>query len=374
MVGPRARGAERPGSRRPAVFSGSSMPQYLTEQDLTRLRQLRATLVGIEARPPGTAAPRYWRDERDLALYDASFGARIAWKWRAVLSELSQRGFSAPADGVVDFGCGTGVASREWLSSPLGSPGSVLLWDRDPMARRFAREAVEVEHPGSRAVELSSPAHEGDVAGRALLISHVLDELDGADLTRLLEVARAAEAVVWVEPGSRLTSRRLSEARDELLDTFHVAAPCTHSARCGALRGDAQRTWCHLFAVAPQEVYTEGRWAELGRELGIDLRSLPYSFVALQRAPVAGTDAARVLGRPRLQRGRALVDTCEADGLREDLVLQRLDKALFKALEREVPRRLRVTREGGKVVQVRDLDSERRSQVGEQGDPVDDLA
>jgi len=139
---------------------------------------------------------------------------------------------------------------------------------------------------------------------------------------------------VWVEPGSRRTSRALGEVRSRLARVLDVLAPCTHQAECGALaRSDA---WCHFFARPPQDVYTEGNWAELGRELGIDLRSLPYSFLALARrggVTVERGPAARMLARPRLTRGRAECELCDASGVHAVDYLQRSDKQLFKKLE-----------------------------------------
>src|SRR5262249_31723078 len=117
-----------------------------------------------------------------------------------------------------------------------------------------------------------------------------------------------------------------------------VLAPCTHQAECGALANqlrDPAAGWCHFFARAPQEVYTEGHWAELGRELGLDLRSLPYSFLALARRgafDLAGPSA-RMLGRPRLTRGRAELEVCDVSGVRALDFLQRTDKALYKELD-----------------------------------------
>jgi len=234
----------------------------------------------------------------------------------------------------------------------------VRLWDRDSGARAFAKARVLRDHPKAKVDELVRAPSPRDLEGQVLLVSHVLDELVEGQVDELIALARHAAAVVWVEPGSRITSRRLSEARDRLLDDFGVIAPCTHSERCGALRLDPERSWCHFFGEPAPEAFTEGRWAEFGRELGIDLRSLPYSFVALARkgAEVATTVApgtVRLLGRPRMQRGRALIDTCAAEGVREEILLQRLDKTLFKALDREHVETIVVEREGDAIVAAR---------------------
>jgi len=327
------------------------MGTYFSQLELARLRELRAVLLGIEGRPAGQTAPRYWRAEEDLALYDSTFAERIAWKWRAVLAELRERGFTPPAGGVLDFGCGTGVATREWFAEAERSagdgasiPGPIALWDRDSNARRFARERLQNTFQKAKVTELGRAPEPRDLRGdETLLVSHLLDELDEETEEGLVALARAAGAVVWVEPGSRLTSRRLSGIRDRLLEDQEPVAPCTHAMSCGVLQLDPLRAWCHFFAAPAPEAFTEGRWAEFGRELGIDLRSVPYSFIALRSRRLAGASPEgdpsqlsliRLLGRPRMQRGRALLDTCDRDGVREEVLLQRLDRALFKSLNR----------------------------------------
>ena len=72
-----------------------------------RLRRLRAVFLDGAA-----DAADYWSDTALLDDYDRTFGARIRWKWEFVLDELAQLGWRAPAGLVLDWGCGTGVASR----------------------------------------------------------------------------------------------------------------------------------------------------------------------------------------------------------------------------------------------------------------------
>ena len=74
------------------------MGTYFSQKDLQTLRDLRATLLGMEQRAPGEAATAYWADRRTLELYDRVFAARIGWKWEAVLDEVEARaGLPAPA-------------------------------------------------------------------------------------------------------------------------------------------------------------------------------------------------------------------------------------------------------------------------------------
>lgn len=319
---------------RPSV-AYAVMASHFVREDLAALHILRDELLAIEGRPPGTPAPRYWLTLRDFELYDEFFGARIGWKWVAVLDELEARGRARPAAKILDWGCGTGIASRAWLARNSGAE-RLVLWDRDADARTFARERVAAEHPDLEIVEAARPPEDTDDEIDLLLLSHVLDELDEGEVDGVLSLARRARTVLWVEPGSRVTSRRLGVLRDELLPDFDVLGPCTHRATCGMLAEGMDRHWCHFFARPAPEAFTDGRWVEFGRSLGIDLRSVPYSFLALARSGEAEVNesGARLLGRPRVQRGRALLDVCDAGGVHEVMMLQRLDKPLFKQLER----------------------------------------
>lgn len=302
------------------------MTHYFSDAQLEGLRALRQEFLERE----GGRGERgdYWESDDELRLYDETFGARIAWKWDAVLDELVARGRLAPGKVVLDWGCGTAVAARRYLARVPGV-ARVHLFDHSRRAQRVARELLLAEQPTLEVVA-GVPAAAPDV----LLVSHVLDELEAPVLDELCALAERAGAVLWVEPGSRSCSRALGAVRTRLAATFDVLAPCTHQASCGAL-AEGNDAWCHLFARPPHAAFTEGKWAEFGRELGIDLRSLPYSYLALARRgsfDLAGP-AARQLGRARLQRGRGFLEVCDADGLRELDLLQRADKALFKELE-----------------------------------------
>lgn len=305
--------------------------RYFSRDDLDRLASLREGFLALERRKRPVQEGEYWSDERDLELYDSTFGRRIGWKWDAVLSELV-RGERLPGGEVVlDWGCGSGVAVRRWLSAGGARIARrVHLWDHSARAREYAARSVREAFPDLE-VLADLPSTSPDI----LLLSHVLAELGPTEEQALLERARGAGAVLWVEPGNRSISNRLGTARAGLLDVHEVLAPCPHGDVCGALGGGRDTAWCHFFARPDGEVYTEGRWNEFGRELGIDLRSLPYAFLALQRrgvAPPGPRTGHRLLGRARLTRGRAQLDVCDEQGVRVLDFLQRTDRALFRAL------------------------------------------
>jgi len=313
----------------------------LSPADWERLRKLRATfLERAEAARP-ESLPDYWSSTRDLELYEATFGERIAWRWDAVLDELAARAFPAGPAVILDWGCGTGAAARTWLEH-FGAEGleRLHLVDRSSLATSFAAERLK-PIAGAARIATDAPA-----ACDLLLVSHVLDEagLDGRE--KLFEMCRRAKRVVWLEPGTQSASRALLELRETLRADFEVLAPCPHRGACGMQAPGHERDWCHHFATPPRSIFQDAFWGRAARELGIDLRALPYSFLALARAPVSAApppDLARVLGRPRIEKGRARIDLCTAGGVETRQYLERLSKPRFDELS-ESPERARLYR------------------------------
>ena len=296
-------------------------------RDLATLRKLRARFL------ERTAGERdYWKSPDELALYDATFGERIGWKWDAVLAELAARGWRPRSRRVLDWGCGSGVAGRRVLTQ-WPHLESLALHDRSPLARRFALEKARAAHP-QIAVGESREAGPDTL----LVLSHVLSELPASELSALLALARQAGEIIWVEAGTHADSRRLiSEVREALLPEFAVVAPCTHQARCGMLAAENAPHWCHHFAPVPSAIFRDGKWVEFGRDLGIDLRSLPFSFLVLERAAAHAPmppDFSRVIGRPREATGYCKVLSCQADEVCEFMLQKRDAPELHRAFHK----------------------------------------
>jgi hypothetical protein len=187
-------------------------------------------------------------------------------------------------------------------------------------------------------VWLEKPA---ESAFGTLLLSHVLTELTDAQVDELVALMAFATAVIWIEPGTYETSRRLIAVRERLRDVFHVVAPCPHRAACGMLTPANERHWCHHFAPSPSEVFTNGHWAKFAKLAGIDLRSLPLSFLVLDKRPPVYPDELRLIGRPRVYKAHALVLGCDATGVQEYRHTKREEPDLFRRLKKgEVPHHL----------------------------------
>ena len=316
-----------------------------TKPELSALAALRARFLD-----GSNAGGGYWKNEAELALYDASFAERIGWKWDAVLGELNARGWRPTAKHVVDWGCGSGVAGRRVLGAWDGFE-SLTLTDVSPLAMRFAASRAREIFPQLRLRTTANAS--AAVAGSLLLVSHVLNETDDSAARRLVAAARSASEIIWVEAGTHADSRRLISVREELRGEFDILAPCTHAARCGMLAPENAAHWCHHFATAPSEASRDARWSQFGRELGIDMRSLPYSFLVLARRGARAEEPrgfSRIIGRPRDEKGHFNVLSCSEAGVEELMAQKRdvpeLSKQLRKGRADAVQR---WTREGRRI-------------------------
>jgi hypothetical protein len=302
-----------------------------TELDWKRLDGLRARF--LKAKPSDIP---YWASKEELAHYDLTFGERIGWKWDAVLDELRLRGWSPQGGTVLDWGCGSGVAGRRVVRRFGPSVfSSLLVWDHSPIANEFATDSARRDFPGLP-VSTATPGFLGgsDPIG-LLVVSHVLNELAPAGLEAIRALASRSSAVIWTEPGTHESGRALSSLRDELRSSFNIVAPCTHSNACPILAPGNERHWCHHFAAPPPAIFADANWVKFGQRAGVDLRSLPYSFFALDRI-WAPTDSglSRVIGRPEHFKPYVRLLNCDAGGLAELTIMKRGNPVLFKELER----------------------------------------
>lgn len=314
----------------------------------------------LEARP---GASDYWKQFDDLRDYDRTFAQRIAWKWDAALTELRRQNWTPPVGDWLDWGCGSGIATRRALHAfGADTAREVQLFDRSSRAARFAEQAGRDEFPRVKFRPVRADALPPKKPLGLLLISHVLNELPEETLAELVRLVRRAKSVIWVEPGSRRESRQLVAVRDQLLNEFDAVAPCTHTGACGMLRRENERHWCHFFAQAPAEVKADPGWREFGRQIGIDLRSLPLSYLVMQNKRVKGEpierpDASRVIGRPRVYKATLKVTGCNAEELRDREAQKRDVPDFYKACRKgEQGTLYRFGIEGERIKSVEQLD------------------
>jgi len=333
------------------------------------LDRLRETFLS-DAKSAGP----YWHTITDLECYNLTYGERIGWKWDAVLGELNQRNWAPPAGAtVLDWGCGSGVAGRRVIDffGPANFT-ALRVHDHSELAMDFAEHhgrkfypQLEVSRADTRFLRSSEPIG-------VLVLSHVLNELDEIARAELAELCARARTILWVEPGTHEVSRALGGWREKLrAASLQAVAPCPHNAACGVLTAGNERHWCHFFASPPASLYADSGWVKFGQRAGIDLRSLPYSFLVLDRRPVAavydrrddgsGTDGghrpplqlSRILGEPRHYKGYAKLFSCDAAGVAELMLQKRDAPELFKALKQgTAPTLHRWMQVNGRITQI----------------------
>ncbi|MCX7887468.1 MAG: small ribosomal subunit Rsm22 family protein [Verrucomicrobiae bacterium] len=281
------------------------------------VKRLRAAFLA------GTAAGGdYWTNESELQTYDATFARRIGWKWDYVLAELKRRNWFPPGSYLLDWGCGTGVASRKFVEH-FGRAARVYLCDRSPLAMQFAARQLR-EHVGEVWQE-SIPPRSVDI----LLISHAI-----AEQPEPFVLPCEATSVIIVEPGTYESSHRLIALRERLRSEYHIVAPCPHQGPCGLLAAVNKRHWCHQFAPSPPEAFTQRHWAQFAKLAGVDLRSLPLSYLVLDRRTFPNASRSQVLGRPRVYKAHALVLTCDASGVQDRRITKRDAPEEFRRLRK----------------------------------------
>jgi len=272
----------------------------------------------------------YWKSQHVLEQYDQVYGRRILWKWEGILALLAHCAWDFNKTKViVDWGCGTGVASEAYLPRLASSETELLLWDKSELALEFSLAKLKSQFPSisMRKMELGETL----LKGFTLLLSHVISELSERKLNELIRLASGAGRILWVEPGTPKVSQKLIEVREKFMGHLKVIAPCPHQSPCG-LNGRVGKDWCHHFIQPPQEVFHSGVWTEIGRRLQIDLRSLPVSYLAMDSGKGPAQADFQILGRPRRYKGQTKVLWCDAHHVESREISQKKDSDLYEAV------------------------------------------
>jgi hypothetical protein len=163
----------------------------------------------------------------------------------------------------------------------------------------------------------------------------VVNELDSQSELELKALMEQAQLIFWIEPGTPQSSAKLIQVREAVKDRFQILAPCPHQSSCGLVKNSGPH-WCHFFAVPPNEVFRSSFWSEFSKNLGIDLRSLPTSFLILSKSPVNIPQgfSKRLLGRARHFKGYSSAVICEEKQVSEQKILKRENKELIELLKK----------------------------------------
>ncbi|WP_406305391.1 small ribosomal subunit Rsm22 family protein [Streptomyces sp. NBC_00885] len=261
------------------------------------------------------------RDRSDVAAYAAY---RMPATFEAVRSALAALRAAAPEwtpATHTDIGGGTGAAS--WAVAEAwdeDAPRTTVLDWAEPALALGRELAVASGVPALRAAEWQRSRISAALRIEStdlVTVSYVLKELTAKDREAVVtEAARAAQAVVIVEPGTPDGYARVIEARDRLIAAgLTVAAPCPHSAACPIEPG---ADWCHFAArVSRSSLHRQVKGGSLPYE------DEKFSYVAAVRFP-ANPALSRVTRKPQIRKGLVLLDLCtDTEGLRRDTVAKR---------------------------------------------------
>ncbi|MFI8965085.1 small ribosomal subunit Rsm22 family protein [Streptomyces sp. NPDC053493] len=254
------------------------------------------------------------RDRSDVAAYAAY---RMPATFEAVRAALDA--FAAAVPGWTplthtDVGGGTGAASWAVAEAWEGAARTTVVDWAEPALTIGAELARGVFDAEWRRERISGALKLADTD--LVTVSYVLNELTEADRTALVtEAARAAQAVVIVEPGTPDGYERIIAARTLLVEAgFAVAAPCPHSGACPIVPGT---DWCHFAArVSRSSLHRRVKGGSLPYE------DEKYAYVAATRLPVAPAPS-RITRKPQIRKGQVLLDLCGPDGLARQTVTKR---------------------------------------------------
>jgi hypothetical protein len=252
---------------------------------------------------------------------------RLGWKWRGSAPSTESKGEEFRA---VEFGAGTaagacGVLAAEKFA-PLGIPaiGSFALIEQSKSALQLGTkwmdalaEALGSQHrarPFHRRIDLSEPWLPKNAPQFHLMImSYFLNETDLPPEVLARRCKEAAELhleneglIILVEPALKQQSRKLLEFRKALIELIEkspsggeplkVLLPCLGHQVCGALA--KPEDWCHEEVSWWRPPYLQ----ELDAIVGLDRRSLPFSYLVIQKThrslreifpALTGTDSTR---------------------------------------------------------------------------------
>jgi len=324
----------------------SNRDMSVDPRDWATLERLRRAFLD------GTAGESdYWQSLGDLAAYDTTFAQRIGWKWDFVLDDLHHLGWAPPSGPILDWGCGSGIASRAFLDQfPSSDVTPIHYWDRSAKAMEYAVQRARERFPEYTFVSgtVDAPA--------VLLLSHVLTELSPTQVEALLATFPTVTSVIWVEPGTYDASLALIAIRERLRPQFPPIAPCPHTGACGILSPGNEPHWCHHFATPPPGVFTDPFWGKFAQMLGIDLRSVPLSYLVLDRRPLGlpNPETARRIGRPWTNKVDARFLACTPESVAEAQFPKRAFPDLWRDARKDrLPSLQTWERVDGKVVGVR---------------------
>lgn len=328
-----------------AIFGPLSMKD---PNDIASLERLRTIFLQssdqASVSTDSQGVPQYWREAKDLDLYDRYFGKKLRQKWLAVGEEIKDKWAGLKETTWVDFGAGTGRATRTFLEM-FPPPTKIHLIDHSPVALEWLKNHFNSHYPN---IEVSTSQTLQDAPlGCQVLVSHVINEINKTIREALLHYLEKAESFVWVEPGTSEHSRELIRSRNSVLTNlkvpFKILGPCPRGViDCPLIRASETTHWCHSFATTDAEDHQDSDWVSTMRSLGVDIRSSAYSFIAAHLGvgrtlgSFLGPPETRVIGKPRVYKGYVKILCCDKRiGVEEFRFQKRESSKIFKEFKED---------------------------------------
>ncbi|MFE9750720.1 small ribosomal subunit Rsm22 family protein [Saccharothrix saharensis] len=295
-----------------------------SQQDLSRSVD---RLISRYREGRAAAAEVILQSEVDVAAYagyrmPATFAAV-----RAVFAEVAAVVPEFAPRTLVDVGGGTGAAL--WAAQDTWpSLVDLTVVEQAPHAVALGKRLVAgAREPALRGatwrhglIDPGAPAPRADL----VTLSYVLGELPEhtrADAVRWL--AREADTVVLIEPGTPAGYERIVAARDLLVELgLSLLAPCPHERECPIPRG---QDWCHFAARLPRVGAHR-----LIKEGTLNFEDEKFSYVAASRT-WSRRSANRVLRHPLKRKGMVVLRLCTGEDGLEDTTVSKRHGDLYRA-------------------------------------------
>ena len=217
---------------------------------------------------------------------------------------------------VLDLGCGPGTAGLALLSSLAQSINLTCIESSTPM-RSLAESLLTSFSSVGRLASFSSVASfQALKAGTFDLViaANVLAEMEENEARLIVEQLTARltprGALLLLEPGQQLHTRRLMRLRDHILSTHKEMVPifpCLRADACPMLTA-SESDWCHGSLDFKQPKLN----AQLDELLGFNKHRIKYSSFIFQRGGVL-LDGVRVLTEPEKTRAGVEALVCSKD-------------------------------------------------------------
>ncbi|MCM1307512.1 MAG: small ribosomal subunit Rsm22 family protein, partial [Butyrivibrio sp.] len=228
-------------------------------------------------------------------------------------------------ESVIDVGAGTGAAAL--AAAELIFPKRIICLEREEAMRTVGKELCAAYGGAAARAEwkcfdiTSSGLEE---SADLVLSSYMLNELSFDAIAAAVDKmwSAAGKMLLLAEPGTPAGYEVMRAVRERLIALgAHIAAPCPHVGECPASADD----WCHFtcrVARSRQHKLLKGGDAPYEDE--------KFTYIAASKKPCAPASA-RVMRRPRAEKGRVFLRLCTDKGFEDRLVTAREKDALKAA-------------------------------------------